>query len=55
MIKLSNEIAIIPRVASFISHLGQIYGGKSPGPFSGGTCRGYLWGDDGAKTPFTSI
>ncbi|KAL5348818.1 hypothetical protein ACLOAV_006240 [Pseudogymnoascus australis] len=46
---------IIPRVATIISHLGQITGDQTPGPLGGGACRGYLWGDDGARTAFNSV
>lgn len=35
---------IIPRIATIISHLGQISGSQIPGPLGGDACRGYLWG-----------
>ncbi|OBT69196.1 hypothetical protein VE03_01936 [Pseudogymnoascus sp. 23342-1-I1] len=46
---------VIPRVAAIISHLGRIRGDQTPGPRGGGACRGYLWGDDGAGQPFSSV
>ncbi|KFY61772.1 hypothetical protein V496_04898 [Pseudogymnoascus sp. VKM F-4515 (FW-2607)] len=54
-IDLDIHNGIIPRVATIISHLGQITGDQTPGPLGGGACRGYLWGDDGARTAFSSV
>ncbi|KAK9849880.1 hypothetical protein MYU51_013051 [Penicillium brevicompactum] len=44
------------RVAKILAHLGQITGSApTPGPISGGEPQGYLFGDDGAKTIFSSV
>ncbi|TGO61256.1 hypothetical protein BOTNAR_0131g00020 [Botryotinia narcissicola] len=51
---LDEHTDIIPRVAEIIGHLGTIQGGQVPGPIGGGQPQGYLWGDDGAGTSFTS-
>lgn len=53
-IDLEARKDILPRIASIITHLGQI---KSaiPGPVTGGEPLGYIWGDYGARTAFKSI
>ncbi|KAJ5451759.1 hypothetical protein N7491_000941 [Penicillium cf. griseofulvum] len=53
-IDLEERKDILPRIASIITHLGQI---KSaiPGPVTGGEPLGYIWGDYGARTAFKSI
>lgn len=44
------------RVAKILAHVGQIIGPTPiPGPIGGGEPLGYIFGDDGAKTVFTSI
>jgi aminoglycoside phosphotransferase (APT) family kinase protein len=44
------------RVTKILAHLGQIKGpAPIPGPIRGGEPQGYLFGDDGAKTIFSSI
>jgi serine/threonine protein kinase len=46
---------IIPRVAKIVAHLGQIQDSQVPGPIGQGQPQGYLWGDDGARTTFSSV
>lgn len=44
------------RVAKILAHLGQIIGpAPNPGPIGGGEPQGYLFGDDGANTIFSSV
>lgn len=54
-VDLEKHTDIIPRLAKIVAHLGQIQGGLVPGPIGGGQPEGYLWGDDGARTTFTSV
>ena len=55
-IDLKMHQDIPSRVANILAHLGQIVGPTSvPGPIGGGEPLGYIFGDDGAKTTFTSI
>ncbi|KAJ5730362.1 uncharacterized protein N7483_004870 [Penicillium malachiteum] len=47
-----------PRVANILIHLGKIISSDSdhiPGPLHGGQPLGYIFGDYGAKTDFTSL
>ncbi|KAF3491811.1 uncharacterized protein GIQ15_01328 [Arthroderma uncinatum] len=55
LINLDANDKITKRVTRIISHLGEIKGGTVPGPVGGGVPYGYLWGDDGAKTEFSSL
>ena len=53
---LNVKIDIIPKIAKIIEHLGQIQDSHPvPGPIGGGEPEGYLWGDDGARTTFSSV
>lgn len=52
---LNEHRDIVPRVAKIIAHLGNIPGGKVPGPLAGSQPQGYLWGDYGAQTSFQFI
>ncbi|KAM0161259.1 hypothetical protein ACHAPG_002462 [Botrytis cinerea] len=51
---LDEHTDVITRVAQIIKHLGTIESGQIPGPIGGGQPQGYLWGDNGAGTTFTS-
>jgi hypothetical protein len=54
-VDLDAKNDIVSRIAQIISHLGQIQDNQTPGPVGGGQPQGYLWGDDGARTTFSSV
>lgn len=53
---LNMHPGIIPGVARIIQHFGtiQMQNNEVPGPVGGDEPQGYIWGDDGARTAFTS-
>ncbi|KAL3487605.1 kinase-like domain-containing protein [Aspergillus germanicus] len=53
-LNLDTENGVTPRIAIIITLLGTLRG-STPGPPDGGCPRGYIFGDDGANAPFSSI
>ncbi|KAJ5919076.1 hypothetical protein N7466_010019 [Penicillium verhagenii] len=55
-VDLNVHTDIPSRVVKILEHLGQIRSADSiPGPVKGGEAMGYIFGDEGAKTAFTSL
>ncbi|KAJ6032627.1 hypothetical protein N7540_003359 [Penicillium herquei] len=55
-VDLTTYPDIPSRVAKILEHLGQFRSADSiPGPIKGGEAMGYIFGDDGAQTAFTSL
>ncbi|KAF9888869.1 hypothetical protein FE257_008238 [Aspergillus nanangensis] len=51
---MESLVKLVPRLVNIVTSLGQI-SGLTPGPIGDGIPRGYIYGDDGAKTRLNSL